>query len=135
MGKTATTFQVHLFGVLLFGLVLISGGFSAAADTSGSRPQLVMFESAACTYCEIWHEEIGSILPKTSEAEQVDLRLVDINDDRPDDLAHIKGVVYTPTFVLMDDGEEIGRIIGYAGDHFFWWMLDELIGKLETPKS
>ena len=32
-----------------------------------------------------------------------------------------------PTFVMLNDGRETGRIEGYPGDEFFWPLLNELI--------
>ncbi len=40
---------------------------------------------------------------------------------------------YIPTFVLIDEGKEVGRIEGYPGEDFFWGMLGKLLEKL--PKS
>jgi len=81
--------------------------------------ELVMFESDGCEWCEIWNEEIGGTYSKTTEAEIVPLRRVDIDDDRPVDLKHLTGLVYTPTFIVLQDGREVGRIIGYPGEDFF----------------
>lgn len=92
--------------------------------------QLVMFESATCEWCERFHDEIGPIYPKTKEARCAPLRRVDVHDPRPDDLAHIQGVIYTPTFVLIDHGQEIDRITGYPGEDFFWGQLAQALGKL-----
>jgi hypothetical protein len=41
-------------------------------------------------------------------------------------------VRYTPTFVLVDRGREIGRIVGYPGEDFFWELLAGLIKKLPS---
>lgn len=89
--------------------------------------ELVIFESEACEWCEIWNEEIGVFYSKTSEAKVVPLRRVDIDDDRPDDLKHLTGLVYTPTFIIMQEGKEVGRIIGYPGENFFWQLLNEIL--------
>jgi hypothetical protein len=35
--------------------------------------------------------------------------------------------VFTPTFVLLADGVEAGRIEGYPGEDFFWPLLSGLI--------
>ncbi|MFP6748514.1 MAG: hypothetical protein VCD66_13055, partial [Alphaproteobacteria bacterium] len=51
------------------------------------------------------------------------------------DLAGIKSVIYTPTFVLMHRGKEIGRILGYPGEDFFWAFLEELMGKLALAQE
>ena len=51
-----------------------------------------------------------------------------VTASRPADLAAITGLIYTPTFVLVGGGRELGRITGYAGDAFFWGQLRELLG-------
>jgi thioredoxin-related protein len=102
--------------------------------TIGNSParaaELVMFESEYCSWCETWHSEIGPVYPKTAEARIAPLRRVDIDDERPADLVGLKAVMFTPTFVLMHEGREIGRIQGYPGEDFFWPLLGELIRKL-----
>ena len=92
--------------------------------------ELVLFESAGCVWCEAWDTEIGEIYPKAAEAQIAPLRRVDIHNQRPADLADVRGIVYTPTFVLMEGGDEIGRITGYAGEEFFWGLLGIELKKL-----
>jgi hypothetical protein len=36
-------------------------------------------------------------------------------------------VRFTPTFVLVQDGRELGRIEGYPGEDFFWGLLERLM--------
>ena len=116
----------------LLAMVLVAPLLLAAAATAGRAwaAELVMFESTGCPYCARWHREIGPIYPKTDEARRAPLRRVDVAAPRPPDLTGIVGVVYTPTFVLVRDGREIGRIVGYGGDEAFWSLLNELVGKL-----
>ncbi len=111
-----------LAGLLLVPLLTLSRGPAEAAE-------LVIFESMACEWCEIWEEEIGEGYHNSSEARVAPLRRVDIDDDRPVDLEKIEGIAYTPTFVVMSKGEEVGRIIGYPGEDFFWHLLDEILAK------
>ena len=61
------------------------------------------------------------------------LRVVDIHDPLPDDLSFLVKGGYTPTFVMVHDGKEYGRIRGYPGEDFFWGLLSVIIEKL--PKS
>ena len=88
-----------------------------------------MIRQAGCPWCEAWDEEIGPIYGKTEEAEQAPLREVDI-DAIPPGVTLDRPARFTPTFVLLENGVETGRIEGYPGDHFFWSMLDRL---LEAP--
>lgn len=103
---------------------------AAAAD-------LVMVEQHGCHWCERWNKEISHIYPKTNEGKQAPLRRVDLRD-LPDDITFKSRPVFTPTFVLVEDGQELGRIEGYAGDEFFWFLLSGLLNEYKAeiePKS
>jgi len=102
----------------------------AALPSAAIAAQLVVFGSAHCPYCLAWEREIGRIYPNTLEARQAPLRRVDIQARRPADLAQLKEVHISPTFVLVDEGREVGRIVGYSGDQFFWPQLQKLLAKL-----
>ena len=93
--------------------------------------QLVMFEEAGCIWCAAWEREIGGIYDRTEEGQLAPLRRIDKADKRPADLRDIQAIHFTPTFVLVEDGEEIGRIVGYPGEHFFWPMLQDLLDRLD----
>ena len=97
--------------------------------------ELIMFHQRACEWCELWHEEIGVVYGKTPEAKKAPLRLVDIFDDRPADLNGLKPVVFTPTFVIVEKGREVGRILGYPGEDFFWSYLNQILGRLKTKTT
>jgi len=114
---------------LLVVLLGLAAGLPAAAA------ELIMFEAVGCPYCARWNREIAPIYPKTAEGKRAPLRRVDIAQPRPVDLAGIGTIVYTPTFVLVEDGKEIGRIVGYGGDEIFWSLLAELFAKLDRIKE
>ncbi len=97
--------------------------------------ELVLFEAADCVWCETWDAEVGGIYPKTEESRVAPLRRVDIHGERPADLAGVRGILYTPTFVLMDRGVEVGRITGYAGEAFFWGLLGVELKKLNVEAT
>ena len=63
----------------------------------------------------------------TPESCQAELRRIDINKAVPDDIHLSESIIYTPTFVLVHEKIERGRIVGYPGEDFFWGMLNELI--------
>ena len=43
-------------------------------------------------------------------------------------------VRYTPTFVVVDNGREVGRITGYINDDAFWGLLGGFVARIETPR-
>lgn len=117
-----TRYTIRLFSML--------AGVAWLAAVPAAAAELVLFEADGCRWCEAWNAEIGEIYSKTAESRIAPLRRVDIHGQRPDDLAHLRGIVYTPTFVLMEDGREVGRITGYAGEEFFWGLLGVELKKL-----
>ena len=98
-----------------------------------SAAELVMVEAQGCEWCELWDQEIGHFYHKTDEAKIAPLRKVDMADFAELKQKGIRPVVYTPTFILLNNEKEVGRINGYPGGDHFWGLLDQLITKLE-PK-
>ena len=95
--------------------------------------ELVVFGSPHCPWCEAWEGEVGAIYPKTAEGRLAPLRRIDIDQPRPPELAEIDRVVFTPTFVLLVEGREVGRILGYPGEAHFWGLLGSLLRKVKDP--
>ncbi len=93
--------------------------------------ELVMVEQTGCSYCAQWNAEIGPSYPKTAEGAYAPLRRVELDGPQLDGLTLDRRVVYTPTFVLVDDaGVELTRLEGYPGEDFFWGLLERML--LET---
>jgi thioredoxin-related protein len=119
-------------------LVLVVAAWMLSV-VSAAAAELVMFRRDGCSYCAAWDRDIGSTYGKTAIGRRAPLRMVDIRRDKPE-LALERRVIYTPTFVLVDAGREIGRIEGYTGDHFFWGLLERLLtqlpaGAVERPDT
>lgn len=89
--------------------------------------ELVMVEQKGCHYCEKWHNEIGPIYDKTAEGNFAPLRTVDIRAGAPEGIQFVRPAVFTPTFVLVEENVEIGRIEGYPGEDFFWGLLEMML--------
>ena len=97
--------------------------------------ELVMFEQKGCVWCQKFDREIAPAYDKTAEGKRAPLRRLDIANPVPPDLAFIKRERFTPVFVLVEEGREIGRIRGYPGDIFFWGLLANLIERLDRGES
>ncbi len=116
------------------GLTVALLALTAAAVSPALAAELVMFEAEDCVWCKAWHREIGESYALTTEGRAAPLRRVDLDRARPRDLRHIRKIIYTPTFVLLDEGREVGRITGYPGEDFFWPILDELLERMERAR-
>ncbi|MGX4768674.1 thioredoxin [Bradyrhizobium guangdongense] len=89
--------------------------------------ELVMFERAGCVWCARFDAEIAPIYGRTEEGQAAPLRRVDLNRPLPADLSGIDPGAFTPSFVVLQEGREIGRIRGYPGDAFFFGLLNRIL--------
>ncbi len=92
--------------------------------------KLLMFEEDGCYWCAKWNSELADIYPKTQEGRTAPLVRLDVHDPIPKTLVLKTRPVYTPTFVVIDDGQEVGRIEGYPGQDFFWGLLARILQPL-----
>ncbi len=99
-------------GILALAALILMANAADAAE-------LVMFRRDGCPWCAKWDREIGPIYPKTEFNLRAPVRQVNLDRGRDPSIVHAP-IHYTPTFVLIEDGKEVGRIEGYPGDEFFW---------------
>lgn len=114
----------RLIAVVL-SLIVMTGTAQAA--------ELIMVEETYCSWCKRWNEEIGVVYDKTDEGRRAPLRRLMASDPVPADLTFKTRVRYTPTFILIEDGQEVARIEGYPGEDFFWPMLGQMLDRLPPP--
>lgn len=115
-----------LFTVLVAGLLSLP--FSASAEV-----RLLMAEEHGCAWCERWNAEIAPIYPKTAEGRAAPLQRYDLHGTAPEGVTFTSRVRYTPTFILVENGVELGRIEGYPGEDFFWPLLTRLLENAGIP--
>lgn len=89
--------------------------------------QLLMFEQPGCIYCARWNEEVAPAYPLTAEGNAAPLRRLQLRDPLPEGLDLVAPPVFTPTFVLVENGVEASRMEGYPGEDFFWPLLAQMI--------
>ena len=114
------------------GLACLGPAGVLASSSGGAGPgriELVMLWRAGCSWCAYFDRKVAPVYPKTAEGGRAPLRKVDIAADWPADLPRIERIRYTPTFVMMAAGREVGRIEGYPGDDFFFAMVQNLLEK------
>ena len=118
---------MKLAGLARWGLVA-AGVLAFSARAQGA--ELLMLAQPGCVWCAQFDTEIAPAWPKTKEGRRAPLRRIDITGPWPADLEGIAKERFTPTFVLVEEGREIGRIRGYVGDEFFWFRIGELLALL-----
>lgn len=112
-------------------LVALAAMLPAAAAAVGA--ELLMFEREGCVWCARWDREVGAAYDKTAEGRAAPLRRIDLGKGGAADPALARPVRYTPTFVLVEDGREVGRITGYLSNETFWGLLGKMLADIEKP--
>ena len=110
----------------LIALIFLLVPMSATAG----EVRLLMIEEAGCVWCERWNDEVAEIYPKTQEGRAAPLVRIDIHKPFPVGLSLTSRPVFTPTFIVTNDGLEVGRIEGYPGADFFWGLLARILQPL-----
>lgn len=108
---------------LVLMLALAAGGPAAA------EVRLLMIEQPGCAYCALWDSEVAPIYPRTPEGRAAPLERVPLKGPYPADVTLDRAPVFTPTFILVRDGREAGRIEGYPGEAFFWGLLGRMLAE------
>lgn len=126
----------HMFGRKLataFGVFLVLATVLSPALARAS--ELVMFERKSCIWCQRWNRDIGATYGKTQESKLLPLRRVDLDRRETSNILLAGPVLFTPTFVVVDNGREIGRITGYMSEDSFWGLLGVYADKLRIPRD
>lgn len=109
------------------------GGVPTAPSTARAELALLMVAQAGCVCCRLWNEEIGGRYPLTDVGRAAPLRRLDLRSGTPEGVTLDRPAVFTPTFVLLKDGGEVGRIEGYSGEAFFRGLLGGLLSQAQEP--
>lgn len=116
---------MRVFTPALFAMAVL-----AMVPVSACAAELIVVTREGCPWCAKWRSEIAPVYPRTEEARIAPMREVDITHGWPEALSSVKPERFTPSFILLEDGVEIGRVRGYSGDEFFWYLLGELLAQL-----
>ena len=110
------------FTILALGVVL---NFAALSHIAIASTRLVMVTSDHCPFCQAWERDIGVIYEKSPYAPSLPLKRVDIGSAMPEGVALQSPVLGTPTFLIIQNGQEIDRKRGYGNAEMFWWWLSD----------
>lgn len=114
-----TQLKIALTALVLYG---------AAAPAMGA--ELVMVDMRSCIYCEKFRDEVEPTYSATQAGRLAPLRKVSLYKRWPKDLAGIRPAHFTPVFIVIDDGREIGRFAGFTSPQAFYDELDPILAKV-----
>ncbi len=98
--------------------------------------ELLYFYDSFCGACQKFDEEVGSYYNNTAESKVIPIRKVEFSTwrhlaDKPYAGMLTKTIIGTPTFVMVEDGQEIDRLVGYSNNELFWLSYTAMQNKLK----
>lgn len=96
----------------------------SAVSSAPSDVELVMFERTGCPWCARWEQDVEPVYAKTEFGKVIPLRKVNLDREKAAGLILDLPVRFTPTFVVVRNGKEVGRITGYMNDAAFWGLFE-----------
>lgn len=115
-----------VFIALAMSLPLAAAPNATPLDLRSAPAVLVMVGDAGCPYCARWEAEVGHSYRASKEGKFAPLVTRPPGDP---EISNLKKIVYSPTFVMLAYGREVGRIVGYQGSDLFWMQLEPLAAK------
>lgn len=122
---------VSLVGALVLSAIPHTDG-RAGIDPSAPVPhfgnmQLIVMEADGCIYCGIFRRDVLPSYEVSERGKDVPVRFVDVNDVDKAGIDLQSPIDILPTFVIVKDNHEIGRIPGYVGPEDFFHAISYLL--------
>jgi thioredoxin-related protein len=108
-------------------LLALSLGAAAPAAAGEARLELLFVDRAGCSWCLRFEKEVLPGYPLSDLGRAAPLKRASLDHGQPRDAALDEPIRFTPTFVLLADGREAGRIIGYMDNGTFYGLLEKMM--------
>ncbi len=102
-------------------------GLDVDATLPASNLELIVMEAPGCTYCELFRRDVLPSYQASERAKDMPIRFLDINDAIPEALGLDSDIDIVPTFVVIKNHKEVGRIPGYMGPEYFFHSINHLV--------
>lgn len=110
----------------------------ALASLMASLPvmatELLMVERDDCVWCRRWFAEVGPAYQNSDEGKRAPLQRFNLANGQPK-MALKEPVRFTPTFILIHEEREVGRIVGYLDNAMFWGLLGSMLKRLDESSA
>jgi thioredoxin-related protein len=121
----------RLVFILLILVAPLSSG-RAGIDPDASVPQLcnlqlVVMEAEGCIYCTVFRRDVLPSYEVSERGKDMPVRFVDVNDVVKSGIELVQPIDILPTFVVVKDNREVGRIPGYVGPEDFFHSINYLL--------
>ena len=131
----AAALVLVLAGLGASATTLLPDAYAAAAAGTDS-PVLIYIYSPECGACRQFDREVGPIYSKTDESLTLPLERVLIDDWQANRHQLVEcastEVIGTPTFLQIQNCQELDRITGYSDAELFWLGHRRMINRITS---
>ena len=109
----------------------VTAGRDAAKPIPASPYELVVFEADGCIYCENFRQDVLPLYKASKIGRDTPIRFVNVSRADETKMGLNGGITVAPTVVLMHQGQELDRIVGYTGPFNFMKLVAYMMGRSE----
>ena len=129
----------RVLGASVLASVVIVAGTGGTADAARdpvakvtiSRTEIIVYEDPSSRICQVFRRVIVPGYMASGRGAKVPMRFIDITTMTSDTPGLTRPIDTVPTAVVMQDGRELGRIVGYWGPEAFGRLVSGTIGPVE----
>lgn len=107
--------------------IALAAALPALAAPAPKGRALLIVEAPRCPFCAAFRREVLPSYALHPFGRAAPLTAVPIDGPWPDGLALARAPQASPTFILLENGMEIGRFEGYDNPQTFWRALGGLL--------
>ena len=93
--------------------------------------ELVVFEADGCVYCDVFRTDVLPLYKESQIGRETPIRFVNVSRSDESKMGLSGGITVVPTVVLMNQGQEVERIVGYTGPFNFMKLVAYMMGRGE----
>jgi hypothetical protein len=93
--------------------------------------EIVIYEDPASPYCQMFRRDVVPNYTASTRARRVPLRFIDITSMPSDTPGLARPIEIVPTAVVMQEGSEVGRVVGFWGSDEFARLIGQWVGHSE----
>jgi thioredoxin-related protein len=123
-----------LLPIILVALALTLALPKSKAATDSTTPpgeppiaELIVIEVEGCIYCKVFRRDVLPAYMASSRGKEAPIRFVDYNEPAAAELPLNQPVRIVPTFIMLKQNKEVGRIPGYVGRAEFFRAVTRML--------
>lgn len=117
-------------------LLALALAIALPAGADSGRVELLFVDKAGCPWCARFEKEVLPGYGLSEFGKAAPLKRASLDNGQPKEAMLDEPVRFTPTFVLLRDGREVGRIVGYMDNATFYGLLENLLaGKHQKQET